>query len=219
MLIAMPVDNQPGDLAHSLDSWSRVRPPAGESLEFVFAVEPEADVAPEVIHRYAGTCGWKVEIFQNENRLGPDLNPGHVLEMAFRRSPAVVFAGHSVLVASDVAEYLRWGLEWSEGDAQCLAVCAFEQHGNTSDPSLAHTDFEFSPACFGLWGSRWDRMRNWDFRPSADFHWADYIQQRHLMASGRYVIKPWQSRSQLIAGPRSSSFVADVGPQSYSLTA
>lgn len=221
MLIAMPVDSHsPGDLAHSLDSWSRVRPPGGEPLEFIFAVEPDPDIVPEVINRYAGTFSWKVDIFQNENRLGPDLNPAHVLELAFRRSPQVVFADASAIVSTDVAEYLSWALEWFEHDAQCLAVCTFEEHGTSLNPSLARTDFAFTPACFGMWGNRWDRMRHWDFKATDDFRWTDYVQQRHLMPTGRYVIKPWQSRSQPIRGPRSASFEQEVEPQpTYSLTA
>jgi len=212
MLVAMPVGDRPGTLARSLDSWARVRVPE-DGLSFIFALEPgdEQETMYEVVHRYAQTFGWLITVHRNKTRLGSDYNPGHVLELAFRRESWVTFSGDDVSVASDVAEYLAWGRDCYEHDASVLAVCAFEA-GGAPVPQFVRRDVEFSPACFGMWADRWSLLRDWDFRPAPGAGWGSYVQQQ-MAAASRCVLRPWQSRAQQ-AG-RSASFVRQVPSQDY----
>jgi hypothetical protein len=197
VLIAMPVNDRPGTLARVLHSWSRARPPR-EGLQFIFAVEPDGDpqLMADIIKRYSVTHDWPSEIHFNQRQLGVDGNPPHVIDLAFEHADRMVYSEDDVVVSEDVAEYLSWGLDRYERDGSVLAVCAFELNGQ-HDPAAVRRDREFRPTCFAMHRNRWeDGIRSWDFEPRPDFGWDNYIQQRHLMTTGRCVIKPVQSRSQ-----------------------
>jgi hypothetical protein len=193
MIIAFTVNNRPGYLKRSLESWSRVRG-IGEA-ELLFQCEPGCPEAVEVCRAASFTSAHYIV---NESRAGVLAAPWLAMERAFGLDPFVVLAEEDVVVSSDVLEYFAWAAEEYRGDPGVRMVCAFRHDEPAAAERGAERSLKFSPLVWGTWRDTWEKeiRGRWDFDYSRR-GW-DYAICEDLLADSKCVIQPSRSRSQHI---------------------
>ena len=239
MIVAFTVNDRPGYLRQTLDSWSRVRGIGNCML--VFRCEPGCPEAAELCETVDFAPALTV---RNHLRAGVLANPWRALEHGFFMHGAqrgypfaddfVVLAEEDMVVSPDVLEYFTWAQRYRD-DQQVLGVTTYQHHERPgglagAGPADWRDENEFHFWVWGTWRDRWhNHIRDtWDLT-YARKGWDWDLRDRLVLGAGMTMIAPSLCRSQHIGreggthctpdqfdGLLSSCFAGlDVPPQDY----
>jgi hypothetical protein len=194
-VVAFTVNDRPGYLAETLESWSRVR--GIEKAHLIFRAEPGHPGVLAVCRDVSFAA--EVTVTINPRRLGPGGNPWRAIEAGFATGTGyVILAEDDTPVSDDILEYLDWARREYAADPSVLVACAFQHHRRPGGPAGALLLPCFYSQVFGVWRDRWEtELRDdWDF----DYRYRGYdwnLRDRFMQARDFRAVFPCESRSQV----------------------